>query len=293
MPGKIDHRRGQHHAIEPALAGIGHAQQHRAAHRMRQRKERRRAVRQHHLPHEGLDVDFVIGKAPDIAFARIAQAARRMALPAPIEHRDRETAIAQIAHGLEIFFDRLAAPGEDTDRSLAPCRRRPTRKAQFRTIRRLDRTADDVFRNGIGGNRDKGHEREPIGKRHRKSRACAAKTARSGPLNAPLIHPYHLRAGRDQRFGVRYWNRDAQGCTGLKPGPMAGGLTATVAQWRTISMRTYDLTPFYRSTVGFDRLFSLLDQATSDGSPGYPPYNIERTGENAYRITVAVSGFSQ
>ena len=57
-------------------------------------------------------------------------------------------------------------------------------------------------------------------------------------------------------------------------------------------MRTYDLTPFYRSTVGFDRLFSLLDSATPDGSPGYPPYNIERTGENAYRISVAVSGFS-
>jgi molecular chaperone IbpA len=55
----------------------------------------------------------------------------------------------------------------------------------------------------------------------------------------------------------------------------------------------YDLTPFYRSTVGFDRLFSLLDRAAVDGSPGYPPYNIERTGENSYRITVAVSGFSQ
>src|ERR1700726_2272670 len=58
-------------------------------------------------------------------------------------------------------------------------------------------------------------------------------------------------------------------------------------------MRTYDLPPFYRSTVGFDRFFSLLDQATADGSPGYPPYNIERTGENTYRISVAVSGFSQ
>jgi molecular chaperone IbpA len=57
-------------------------------------------------------------------------------------------------------------------------------------------------------------------------------------------------------------------------------------------MRTFDLTPFYRSTIGFDRLFSLLDQA-SDSSPGYPPYNIERTGENAYRISVAVSGFSE
>ena len=58
-------------------------------------------------------------------------------------------------------------------------------------------------------------------------------------------------------------------------------------------MRTYDLTPFYRSTVGFDRFFSLLDQAASDGSPGYPPYNIERTGDNEYRITVAVAGFSE
>jgi molecular chaperone IbpA len=56
-------------------------------------------------------------------------------------------------------------------------------------------------------------------------------------------------------------------------------------------MRTYDLTPFYRSTVGFDRLLSLLDQAT-ETSPGYPPYNIERTGDNAYRISVAVSGFA-
>jgi molecular chaperone IbpA len=57
-------------------------------------------------------------------------------------------------------------------------------------------------------------------------------------------------------------------------------------------MRTFDLTPFYRSTVGFDRLFNLLDQAAGD-APGYPPYNIERTGENDYRISVAVSGFSQ
>ena len=56
-------------------------------------------------------------------------------------------------------------------------------------------------------------------------------------------------------------------------------------------MRTFDLTPFYRSTVGFDRLFNLLDQVNGD-APGYPPYNIERTGENAYRISVAVAGFT-
>ena len=59
-------------------------------------------------------------------------------------------------------------------------------------------------------------------------------------------------------------------------------------------MRTFDLTPLYRSTVGFDRLFSLLDQTTGfESAPSYPPHNIERTGENAYRITVAVAGFAE
>ena len=56
-------------------------------------------------------------------------------------------------------------------------------------------------------------------------------------------------------------------------------------------MRTFDLAPLYRSTVGFDRLFSMLDGFES--TPGYPPYNIERTGENAYRISVAVAGFGE
>jgi molecular chaperone IbpA len=56
-------------------------------------------------------------------------------------------------------------------------------------------------------------------------------------------------------------------------------------------MRTFDLTPLYRSTVGFDRLFSMLDGF--EAAPGYPPYNIERTGDNAYRISVAVAGFGE
>jgi len=55
-------------------------------------------------------------------------------------------------------------------------------------------------------------------------------------------------------------------------------------------MRTFDLAPLYRSTVGFDRLFSMLDGIET--APGYPPYNIERTGDDAYRISVAVAGFS-
>ncbi len=59
-------------------------------------------------------------------------------------------------------------------------------------------------------------------------------------------------------------------------------------------MRHFDLSPLYRSTVGFDRLFSLLDQAHAvENAPSYPPYNIERTGENAFRISIAVAGFGE
>ena len=59
-------------------------------------------------------------------------------------------------------------------------------------------------------------------------------------------------------------------------------------------MRQHDLSPLYRSTVGFDRLFTMLDQASgSDAVAGYPPYNIERTGELNYRISVAVAGFAE
>ena len=56
-------------------------------------------------------------------------------------------------------------------------------------------------------------------------------------------------------------------------------------------MQTIDFSPFYRSTVGFDRLFNRLDTLGTQEAKSYPPYNIERTGEDAYRITVAVAGF--
>ena len=57
-------------------------------------------------------------------------------------------------------------------------------------------------------------------------------------------------------------------------------------------MRSFDLSPLFRSTVGFDRMFDMLDQA-ADTSQGYPPYNIERSDETHYRITVAVAGFAE
>lgn len=58
-------------------------------------------------------------------------------------------------------------------------------------------------------------------------------------------------------------------------------------------MRNYDLTPLYRSAIGFDRLAQLAEHAAANnGNTGYPPYNIELLGENRYRITMAVAGFS-
>ncbi len=59
-------------------------------------------------------------------------------------------------------------------------------------------------------------------------------------------------------------------------------------------MRAFDLSPLFRQTVGFDRLLDSLAQSGSfEPAPNYPPYNIVRTGENAYKITLAVAGFAQ
>ena len=58
-------------------------------------------------------------------------------------------------------------------------------------------------------------------------------------------------------------------------------------------MQTFDFSPFYRSTVGFDRLFDRLDSLTAQEAKTYPPYNIERLGDEAWRISVAVAGFSK
>lgn len=60
-------------------------------------------------------------------------------------------------------------------------------------------------------------------------------------------------------------------------------------------MRTFDLAPLYRATVGFDRVADLMDRVLADtaATTTYPPYNIEKTDENAYRISIAVAGFSE
>lgn len=59
-------------------------------------------------------------------------------------------------------------------------------------------------------------------------------------------------------------------------------------------MRHFDFTPLYRSTIGFERLAQMLDNVSGlDADTTYPPYNIERLGENEYRITMAVAGFTE
>ena len=58
-------------------------------------------------------------------------------------------------------------------------------------------------------------------------------------------------------------------------------------------MRTYDFSPLWRSTIGFDRLFDLVETAQRAGEDNYPPYNIERLGEDRYQISIAVAGFAR
>jgi molecular chaperone IbpA len=75
-----------------------------------------------------------------------------------------------------------------------------------------------------------------------------------------------------------------------RPGQLAGKMS--LAQERRKN-KMFDLTPLYRSTVGFDRLANMLDQASGvEANSGYPPFNIESKSENEYRVTMAVAGFS-
>jgi molecular chaperone IbpA len=59
-----------------------------------------------------------------------------------------------------------------------------------------------------------------------------------------------------------------------------------------LAMRTYDFSPLWRSTIGFDRLFDLVETAQRVGEDNYPPYNIERLGEDRYQISLAIAGFA-
>jgi molecular chaperone IbpA len=77
------------------------------------------------------------------------------------------------------------------------------------------------------------------------------------------------------------------------PAVVAGASTDPCCSQEDVVMNSLDFSPLFRSTIGFDRLMRLVDTATQiDSVPSYPPYNIEATGENAYRLTMAVAGFA-
>jgi molecular chaperone IbpA len=74
---------------------------------------------------------------------------------------------------------------------------------------------------------------------------------------------------------------------------MSGALLRIhVAQMENVAMRTYDFSPLWRSTVGFDRMFDLINNEVPDIQDTYPPYDIVRTGEESYRISLARAGFA-
>ena len=105
------------------------------------------------------------------------------------------------------------------------------------------------------------------------------------PLEILRLYPKSLAA--DRPFGDR---QNPQG----RPALWVFGRPAyPCCSMKDMAMRTFDPTPLWRSTVGFDRLFDLIDSSLHlPGDDNYPPYNIERTGEDVYHISLALAGFT-
>src|ERR1043165_3419340 len=117
---------------------------------------------------------------------------------------------------------------------------------------------------------------------------CDAKTfSRDGPLEIFLAFSNSSAAAPSAVSGAPVGARQ----TGRQQ--VSGAPDHHVAQVEDMAMRTFDPTPFWRSTVGFDRLFDMLDQTSNlHANDSYPPYNIERSDEDHYRISLALAGFS-
>ena len=104
-------------------------------------------------------------------------------------------------------------------------------------------------------------------------------------LNMQTGYPFQLKETLDVRVS---WTEDDATLGSPKGSRHNSNLALKEGCYR---MRTIDLSPLYRSAVGFDRMAALLETAATSEAPGYPPYNIARTDENAYRIELAVAGF--
>jgi molecular chaperone IbpA len=110
-----------------------------------------------------------------------------------------------------------------------------------------------------------------VGKRHAR---------RLAPLELPSTFPRSIR------------RRDPVSGTADEPAALRGA-NRNIAHRRMIMRNDFDFAPYYRATVGFDRVFDLLDSVANQTAGGYPPYNIERAGEDAYKIVMAVAGFAE
>ncbi len=229
---------------------------------------RRRTVGQHDVVDEGFEVDLVVGESPHVALARIAQRALRPALPAPVDRRDREAARAQVAHGLEVFFDELGASLEQADGALAPGRRLPAGEAKLDPVAGLERAGRPPLRAPDWREYRPGSCRmnwEPMrGGPTPYSRARRLLNAHFGGTIRPRVHLGHSRNAASATPLAAH--RDAP--TSAVCRPVRAAQNPVRPSWVDLphvaqggyAMRTFDLAPLYRSTVGFDRLFSLFDQ---------------------------------
>src|SRR5262249_6197183 len=113
----------QDHAIEPMPTAVRGADKDVGPGGMADGKEWRRTIGQDDIAHKGFKIEIVVGKIAHIAFAAIRQAAVGQSLPGPVQRRDRKTTRAEIAHGLEIFFNPFRAALENAYRAAASGRR--------------------------------------------------------------------------------------------------------------------------------------------------------------------------
>jgi molecular chaperone IbpA len=130
---------------------------------------------------------------------------------------------------------------------------------------------------------------------------------RAVPIYRYLQTPAPVRAGRkifcvpletEKRFAnfpvaTTAWRPGAGRARARRRAPVVSGAARNhLALMEDLAMRTYDFSPLWRSTVGFDRLFDLAETAQRAGEENYPPYNIERLAEDRYQISLAVAGFA-
>ena len=140
------------------------AQQDRCAHRMAEREQRRRAVRQHDLLDEALEIEVVLGEAADVAFATIGKRTPGTPLPAPVEHRDRKAPRPRVVYHFEILLDEFGPARKNAQRAFAPGRRLPHGITQRDPVRRRQGADLYAFGHRVCGNRDEFHVGEVSGR---------------------------------------------------------------------------------------------------------------------------------